>query len=387
MQSQNKDPMMFVIAVIAAQIIGVLVTQMSPLVVGGVKIGLDLTEQQAGYVVFAEFMVLSVTVIIIAPFLSKFSYRSLCFSAAGVAVGAQFTSILLPNLVLFVTARCLAGIGEGMVYAVSLAVVASHSVNPDKLYSYIQVVWALSSIVLFALGGNLIELYGHQGIYGMIAVISIFLVVFLHWLPNNIKVVQMQGQLDVDTHTIRPLMGMLTLTGIFLYLVATAAIYTFTAPLGERSGLNATQIGYALTLGSIVGVSGAGLAAWLNIRKGRLIPITTFSFAISFLALVLCTNTHPVVYVIALTLVAVFFYFSVPYLFGLAAALNKQGRWAAAAGSAYLLGFAVGPAFAGTMIEFFGYKGFGVASAITAMVGWLLLSAVVRNLKMVAASQ
>ena len=116
-------------------------------------------------------------------------------------------------------------------------------------------------------------------------------------------------------------------------------------------------------------------------NQARLIPITVSSVAISMLAIVICINTQPVVYVIALILLAVFFYFSVPYLFGLAAALDRQGRWAAAAGSAYLLGFAVGPAFAGTMIEYFDYKGLGVASAITAMSAWLLLSLVVKNLE------
>ena len=380
MQSQNKDPLMFITAAIAAQVIGGLVTQMSPLVVGGVKIGMDLTEQQAGYVVFAEFMVLSVTAITIAPFLSRFSYRSLCFSAAAVAIGAQILSIFLLNLNPFVAARCIAGIGEGMVYAASLAAVASHSSNPDKLYSYIQITWAISSIFLFAIGGNLIEMYGHQGIYGMIVIISMLLVVFLYWLPKENKAKQIIA--DTDVHGTRPIMGIMTLAGIFLYLVPSAAIYTFTAPLGERSGLNTIQIGYALTAGSIVGVAGAGLAAWLNVRIGRLIPITIFCVAISILDIILCINTHHVVYVITLMLISVLFYFSVPYLFGLAAALDEQGRWAAAAGSAYLLGFAGGPAFAGTMIENYGYEGFGVSVAITAMSAWILLIYVARQLGM-----
>ena len=93
MQTHAGDPLKFVIAVIAAQVAGGLVTQMSPLVVGGVIIGLELTEQQAGYVAFAEFIVLSITAIAIAPVLPRLSYRSLCFSAASLAVAAQVLSI------------------------------------------------------------------------------------------------------------------------------------------------------------------------------------------------------------------------------------------------------------------------------------------------------
>ena len=378
MQTRAGDPLKFVIAVLAAQVIGGLVTQMSPLVVGGVIIGLELTEQQAGFVAFAEFIVLSITAIAIAPVLPRLSYRSLCFSAAGVAVAAQVLSILLTDLYLVVAVRCIAGVGEGLVYAASLAAVASRSVNPDKLYGYVQVTWAILSTLLFTAGGYLTDMFAHRGIYGMIAGITVFLMVFLRWLPTDVTAATESVKKDVNSAP--PWMGIITLAGIFIYLTASAAIYTFTAPLGERVGLSTSQIGYALTTGSAVGFTGAGLATWLNIRKGRVIPISVFSVAFSIIAIVLCINTHPVVYVVTLVLSVVFFYFSVPYLFGLAAALDQQGRWAAAAGSAYLLGFAVGPAFAGTMIEWYDYIGLGVASVIAAILAWILLLIVARNL-------
>ena len=351
---------------------------MSPLVVGGVIIGLELTEQQAGFVAFAEFIVLSITAIAIAPVLPRLSYRSLCFSAAGVAVAAQVLSILLTDLYLIVAVRCVAGVGEGLVYAASLAAVASRSVNPDKLYGYVQVTWAILSTLLFTAGGYLTDMFAHRGIYGMIAGITVFLMVFLKWLPTDVTV--SAESVKKDDTTAPQWMGIITLAGIFIYMTASAAIYTFTAPLGERAGLSTSQIGYALTTGSAVGFTGAGLATWLNIRKGRVIPISVFSVAFSIIAIVLCINTHPVVYVVTLVLSVVFFYFSVPYLFGLAAALDQQGRWAAAAGSAYLLGFAVGPAFAGTMIEWYDYTGLGVASVIATILAWILLLSVARNL-------
>ena len=385
MQIHTKDPVKFVVAVLAAQVMGGLVTQMSPLIVGSLIIGLELTEQQAGFVVFAEYISLSITVIVIAPFLSRLPYRSLCLSAAMIAIGAQIISITLFNLNMFIAFRCIAGIGEGLVYASSLAAVASRSTNPDKLYGYMQVTWASLSIVLFSLGGHVTEMYGHKGLYSMIALFTILLTVFFFWLPDEVTMTQETK--NIEKGTTRPILGSVTLIGIFIYLVATAAVYTFTVPLGERSGLSTTEIGYALTLGSVLGVIGAGLAAWLNVRKGRFLPITVFSFAVSILAFVLCINTHPVVYVIALVLLSIFFYFSIPYLFGLAAALDNQGMWAAAAGSAYLLGFAVGPVFAGTIIEFYGYGGLGVVTAITAIIAWLLLTIVLRYLKPMGTTQ
>lgn len=371
MQTHTVDPLKFVVAVLAAQVIGGLVSQMSPLVVGGLIIGLELSEQQAGYVAFAEFIVLSITAIAIAPSLPKLSCRALCFRAAIVAVAAQLASIVLTDFHLVVAMRCIAGIGEGLVYAASLAIVASRSVNPDKLYGYIQANWAILSAVLFTAGGYLTDLFAHRGIYGMIAVVSVLLVVYLKWLPDDATVsAESTGK---DDTAAPPWMGVIALGGIFIYILAASAIYTFMVPLGERAGLSTSQIGYALTASTVVGFTGALLATWLNVRIGRVIPVSIFSVGLSVIAIVLCVNTEPIIYVINVALSMVFFYFSVPYLFGLAAALDRQGRWAAAAGSAYLLGFGVAPAFAGTMIEWHDYIGLGVASVIATLLGWMLL--------------
>ena len=376
MQARNKDPLIFIIAVLAAQIIGSLVTQLSPLVLGAVMAGLELSEQQAGYVVFAELMVLSITAIIAAPYLHLYSYRKLCIYAVVVTIFAHGASVFLESLYAVVAARCIAGLGQGLIYAVSLAAVASRSTNPDKLYGIFQIAWALLNMVLFTVGGHLSELFAHRGIFGLIGLVSILLAVLLSKLPDDVTD---RSVLEQDGATVAsPLMGIVTLAGIFIYLTVSAAIYTFTAPLGTRAGLSTTQIGYALTAGSIIGLSGAVMATWINIKKGRVIPITIFCVSFAVIAIVICFNTNPIIYVTALVLTVVFFYFSVPYLFGIAAALDKQGRWAAAAGSAYLLGFAVGPAFAGTMIEWFEYQGLGVACAIGAAIAWALLMSVIR---------
>ncbi len=379
MKVENKDPIVFIIAVLAAQIIGSLITQLSPLALGALMTGLELSEQEAGYVVFAEFLVLSITAIIAAPYIPRYSYRRLCIYAVTLTILAQLASIFFTSLNAVVVARCIAGLGEGLIYAVSLAAVASRSANPDRLYGIFQITWALLNMVLFTVGGHMSSLYAHRGIFGLVAVVSIVLAVFLAKLPDD--VIEAGKAEQDDSNIASPLMGMVTLAGIFVYLTVSAAIYTFTGPLGSRAGLSTTQIGYALTAGSIIGLSGAALATWLNIKKGRFIPITTFCPSFAGLAIVICVFSNPIIYIAALMLSVVFFYFSVPYLFGLAAALDKQGRWAAAAGSAYLLGFAVGPAFAGSMIEWFGYPGFGISCAIGSIVAWLLLMIVVRDLK------
>jgi predicted MFS family arabinose efflux permease len=140
-----------------------------------------------------------------------------------------------------------------------------------------------------------------------------------------------------------------------VFLIAGAAVYAFSAPLGERAGLDTREVGYALALASFLGLTGALAATKLNVRLGRAIPILLSCAGFSVVVLVLCLWRDFAGYLFALIASLMIYYFSTPYFFGLAAALDRTGRWAAAAGSIYLLGFAAGPLVAGTAIAAAGY--------------------------------
>jgi len=177
-----------------------------------------------------------------------------------------------------------------------------------------------------------------------------------------------------------PLLGLMTLAAIMLYLTASAASYAFIAPLGERAGLDTGAVGYVLMVGSLVGLSGAAAATALNVRRGRALPISGFCVAFILFTAALCLSRDPTVYVVALIASFIIFYFSVPYMLGLAAALDRSGRWAAAACSAYLLGFALGPVAAGAVIGAADYAGLTFLCVALTTVAWGLAMIVDRQL-------
>jgi predicted MFS family arabinose efflux permease len=170
-------------------------------------------------------------------------------------------------------------------------------------------------------------------------------------------------------------------TAIALYLMASAAIYAFSAPLGERAGLNTSAVGYALTAASLIGLVGAGGAAVLNVRWGRAIPISGFYIGFWLVTVVLCFWRDHTAYIAALVASVIIYYFSVPYLFGLAAAIDRSGRWAAAAGAAYLLGFAAGPVAGGALISMAGYASLAVCCVAMTTVSCGLVLIVNRRLR------
>lgn len=374
--STARDPAFLVVGAIAAQVIGGLVAQMSPFMIGGFMDGLSLSERDAGFAASVEFLTLAVTAIAIAPVLPRLSYRHVGLVAVAMALLAQGASILSGSLASLALLRGLAGVGEGALWAVSLSIVASRSRNPDKVYGYFQVVWALGSVPLFAVGGQLTADFAHRGVLALIAGVTLALAPLLLLIPDARA---SSDEAAADAARASPLLGVMTLAAIVLYVTASAALYAFSAPLGERAGLDTGAVGYTLTVASLVGLAGAGAAAALNIRWGRALPISGFCVVFALVTLALCLSHNPTTYVVALVASVVIYYFSIPYLFGLAAALDRSGRWAAAAGSAYLLGFAAGPLAAGAVIATAGYAGLAAACVAITAAAWGLAMVVNRR--------
>lgn len=376
-----RDPASLVIGATAAQVIGGLVAQMSPFMIGGFMAGLSLSERDAGFVASVEFLTLAITSIVIAPVLPRLSYRRVGLVAVALALLAQGASIFSASLEALVLLRGVAGVGEGALCAVSLSIVASRCRNPDKVYGYFQVVWALGSVPLFATGGEITAAYAHRGILALIAGVTLALAPLLLLIPDaHAK----RDETAADAAQASPSLGLMTLAAIVLNLTASAGIYAFIAPLGERAGLGTSTVGYAMTLTSLVGFAGAGAATALNVRWGRAVPISAFSVGAMVVALVLCLSHDPTAYIIALVAWGAIYYFSIPYLFGLAAALDRSGRWAAVAGSAYLLGFAAGPLAGGAVIAAAGYAGLAVGGVALTAAAWGLAMVVDRRLRRMA---
>jgi predicted MFS family arabinose efflux permease len=377
-----SDPVSLLVGAIAAQVIGGLITQMSPFVIDGLMYGLSLSERDAGFVGSVEFLTLAVTAIAVAPVLPRLSCRRIGFVAVALALLADGASIFSSSWVWFALLRGFAGVGEGALYAVSLCVVASRSTNPDRVYGYFQVVWALGSVALFSLGGELTAAFAYRGILALIACVSLALAPLLLFIPDA-RANSGEGA-AADAPQVSPLLGVMTLAAIVLYLSVSDAVYAFSAPLGERAGLDTRAVGYTLTVGSVVGLVGAGAATAINVRWGRVIPVSGFCVGFSLVVLVLCLSHNSTAYVVALAASFIIFYFSIPYLFGLAAALDRRGRWAAAAGSAYLLGFAAGPAMAGALIGAGGYSSLAVVCVAITFAVWGLAMVVNRRLSRTA---
>jgi MFS family permease len=123
-------------------------------------------------------------------------------------------------------------------------------------------------------------------------------------------------------------------------------------------GLDLTDIGKVTALANFSGLLGSVVAAWLGTRRGRTAPLAFGVAATACAQWFLVNATSGVIYAVAQVGWGLAYYFTLPYIMGLAASLDRQGRWTVSVGAMLVLGAAIGPLVAGSAIESWGSRGF-----------------------------
>jgi predicted MFS family arabinose efflux permease len=276
-----------------------------------------------------------------------------------VATVGHLSSGLVESYWLLVGARLVAGIGEGLVLAAAGAAAAG-STDPDRLFAQTWLWGGLAVAVLLAVLPYATVPWGYPGGFALVAAVSLVCIPLLTWMGP--RPAQEEGRV------IPPLphlaLGVSALAGVILFALGQGALWAFTERIGLAIGLSPEAVGIALGATQVAALSGAAFAWWLGTRRGRAGPmvIGVGASALSTWALVHTSST--VGYWVILLAWGIAYFFALPYLLGTAAALDRYGRWSAAAMGLSMAGVALGPGSAGFAIGLWGYPA----------LGWLVLA-------------
>ena len=152
------------------------------------------------------------------------------------------------------------------------------------------------------------------------------------------------------------LYGLAVCAAIILFFAHNGAVWAFSQEIGRRTGMTDQQIGLILGITGFICLLGAVAAAILSTRIGRLIPMLSGIFTCMALGVTITLTNDAIVYTICQTFYQAAMFFTVPYLFGLAAKLDSHGRVMALAAGGMIFGSALGPGMAGILIELGGYR-------------------------------
>lgn len=354
-------------AAILGVIIGNASPMMQPLLVGIYVDKMHFDVSAAGYISAGELAGLAIAAMLISRYIDRYSLRVLGVGACLLFGLANVASIQATSIWAVVIARVAAGVGAGAALAAGSAI-AARTHSPERVFALAFAGITLYGLLFFPSAARLIESYGPAGLYwtkaalGMLAIVTI--AACLPWTSAD-GGSSRREPLAVDAGAIARQEGRTRVLACgFLLYVGHGAVWTYEERMGVRAGLSAVEIGHAFALASIAGCAGAMIAAALGTRIGRTVP-QLIALSLSMIAAILIIATEgPIWFTASACLIALSWFYGVPYLAGVASALDPDGRLAGALSGIMSAGIALGP-----------FIGASIISTSFVPIGWLAAAA------------
>lgn len=341
--------------------VGLLTLLMLPFLMGAMMDGLGLSEGTTGLILSVEFTLAMVSSLLIAPYINRVPRKTIAIVGTLMAIAANIVSAYIVDVALLISIRAFAGFGAGLALAAGNSVIASAN-DPDKTAGQVNVLFVVLMIAVMLGFGFIADNFGLQGTYfGVAATYAVMLIMIVR-LPQYVNV-ESDNNANVNTSksgrkNIR-LIGLVSIgmmMTMFLFSMRDTMGWAFVEQIGVSLGYTTSEMGMILALQAFIALIGPLIVAKVGNKFGITIPVLIGIIGHGCITLgYLMASESKFFYTAIVLMNATAYFYALAYLTGLAASLDKEGRVVAATGSFIALGIAVGPAFAGHLIDLGGY--------------------------------
>ena len=339
---------------------------MAPLQIGSLMDGLGLGESEAGLLGAIEVAAMSLTAIVISPWLSKWSRSRTAFVGIVFAAACELLTAFSNQLLLLFLLRLGVGAGCGCAFAAACASAASTD-SPDRNFGVGQGIMNSLFFLLFPLIPYTLGFHMHRGLFlSLMLVLVLTLPVYRHLI--NQSAVALENSSSEKSSLNWTLVSM-HIVATVLVNIGLGALWAFVERMGTQNvGLSVETIGLVLSMATIFMVAGSLSAAWLGTRIGRAIPLALASVLCAISALMVTRAGTLELYATGLFLYNFFYLFIGPYIIaGTASALDPSGRLAAAMGGIMFLSYSLGIGTGGFIAEQLSLAGIGNLAFISCL--------------------
>ncbi len=328
--------------------IGALTIVILPGIVGVIAESLQLDPGQVGIVMSADIVTMALAMGVTAFLIHKWNWRVMAVIGLAILLLGTVASIGADSYKSMILARFIAGIGEGIAVSVAFAIFGGTR-NPDREFGvYLVVILSVAATFLYFIPMILV-MGGKSWVFAVIAVIIVINFFFVTWLPVSHG--EHHPASGPDIQPLPYLLVALGLATVFFYFMAQGEAWAFMERIAASAGLSGETIGAGLALSNIGGIAGALIAALVNIRFGRALPII-ISAVISIAGLlVLLGEINGLRFGLATLLYLFAWNLTQPYFSGIMAELDPKGRVVVMMGAVQTAGLGLGPGIVGSMIR------------------------------------
>lgn len=361
----------------AALTLALLPITVLPLLIGTWVDHLGASATRAGVIGAAELAGMALASFALAPRMHVLSRRRVAVAAGLGVLLTHAVSAAVADLDLLLAVRVLAGLCAGSVLASASAAIAGAR-EPERMFAWSGVLGGILAAVVLVATPMAIERAQTPGAFVALALVAAASLPFLLLLPARAP------DRTFESAAEPPRAGSGTASALLvagaLMAVAQAAIWAFSERIGGAVQLSPRAIGWVLGGATLMGIGGSVLAGLLGLTRGRGGPLV-FGYAGCAVSIALVASASGgVAFSAGQLALALTFNFTSPYLMGLAAALDPQGRISAALSGALLVGAGIGPGLAGVVVEWGAFIALGGVCVLVTGISGVLLFPVLRSL-------
>lgn len=336
-----------IFSVVVGSGVALLVLLTGPILVGAYVETIGLTEQNAGLVFSLEMFGFTCGAIAMFAALSR-DRRQILMLALAIMTVANALSTVVETSILLAACRFVTGIGSGMLMTLTILVIGTMR-NTDAVYG----MWTVGQLLLGAAGlivfPSVIEGPGLPAVFAIIAILSAALFATTRFYPRSSQ--RAEEPLATDVQKTAPWVGLICLTGVFVYYAGQSAVWVYLERIGITWNLQQDLIARILFAGLFAGIVGATIAVLLGDRVGRRKPVVV-SLTASTLSIALLLFPGDIArFTVAACLFNLAWYLFLPYSASVVASVDHNGKLLTGLGVVFPASLAAGPALAALFVS------------------------------------
>jgi predicted MFS family arabinose efflux permease len=335
----------FVLAVMVGSSVGALGIDIAPQMLAAIEDELRRGELSAGLAVSTELGAMAAASILFARRVARGSRARFALVGTVLVVVAQSVAGGVSAYAALLATRLVAGLGAGLLVAGAMAAAAGAR-DPERLFAQVTLVRVLFGAAVLTVLPWVRASYGLPAMFAALAMLALLAAPLLRSLPAPAHPASAAATGRAPNRGL----AVPALAAVLLTALGQGAVWSFNEQLGLAIGLSSQQMGVVLGGTTLVGLAGAGLAAALGTRRGRTGPLVLGLLGIIASTVLLVQTQDLILFIAADAVWAFFCFFTLPYLSGLLAALDRQGQWSATGAGVSAIGVALGPAVGGALV-------------------------------------
>jgi len=328
-------------------VIGAAVFIVQPGFVQGLVEFYGFSEQEVGYIASAEIWGIALTTLLLAFGGHRYSWQKILKCSLILFVLGNLVSLTATSMLSFGALRFITGLGSGGVVSLTFTIIGI-TTKADRNFSLlIMGVLTYGAFGLWSMP-TAFEAVGMNGVIIFFAVFGGSGWWFLSHLPDS---GEEQLQVEDDAVNLSYRLRVFALLAMFTYFLAQGVIWAYLFLIGLNGGVSEQGVANGLMLSQFLGIAGAMIAALAGNRFGRTLPLAIGILGGGMVLFWLFGTFTSLVYAITVCVYNFAWNMTHPYLLASMASFDQHGKVVVYAVAAQMLGLAIGPAFAASLIQ------------------------------------